>query len=155
MADLALEETTIDLARDCLESERPAELPLFDAQGAHLLEQIKRGDRTRRENDQFLGLGGDGALALLTPAIIAMSWAAVDFLAEVARSVLKDALKDRVTAWLARDRSAGPLELPPELRESLRAALAAEFSRRFPGAEPGDLVERVLAKVAPPPAGGD
>ena len=155
MAELESETTALRLAREILASERPAELPLFDAQAGDLLDDIRRGERTSRSNDQFLGIGGDGIVALLTPVAVAMSWAAVTFLAEVARSVAKDMLKERLTAWLAAGGPGAPPKLPPELAEELRAALLAEFRHRFPGTEPGDLVDRVVARIAPEAAGHD
>jgi hypothetical protein len=96
VAEVDRERAALHLARELLGQERPAELPLFDAQASELLDEIRRGERTRRSTDQFLGIGGDGVLALLTPAIIALSWAAVGFLTDVARSAAKDVLKDRL-----------------------------------------------------------
>ncbi len=130
----------VALARTVLARERPAELPILDASGAVLLRDLATVRVDRR--DDFLGIGADEAMALLTPVVLALGAKTADFLLGVARSTAEDLLKQRITAWF--ERPAEPLALPREVEARLRVELEEQLAKTFPAVETADIVDRVL-----------
>lgn len=147
---------TLGFARAIVAEERAEELPLFDAQGAMLLERVRAGERAARRPDSHMGFGENTAtIALVTPVVVVLVDVAIALLKEAARSAATDFLKETILdrlRWAAGSEVRAPeKDLHESLKAELRAALKAEMAERFPGAETHALVEAVMRRVG----GGD
>ena len=87
MTDSLENQLIADLARDLVSQTAPQELPLFRANSAAFFENPDKLLAEQRSKDEMLGFGAVEAVALMTPAILAVSSAIVQFLiAEIKKS---------------------------------------------------------------------
>lgn len=87
MATSDEDDLVLDLARGVIAQAAPHELPVFRATAAAYLQDPQRVETAQK--DEMLGFGVD-ALAALTPCVLVVARAVVEFVAEEVAKALKD-----------------------------------------------------------------
>jgi hypothetical protein len=158
VADLSQAALITDLARDTVERVAPHELPLFDATSAAYFRDPSRVRGGGQKSDQSLGFGASEGIAFLTPVVLAMTSAVVQYLAAELTDSLKEeasgAVQDLVRTMfrkLRREDGEDPIMPPPLTVEQLarirRVAHVSALRHDLPADQADRLANAMLADL--------
>lgn len=90
MTDKTENQLIAELARDLISQTAPQELPLFRANSEAFFTNPEKLLAGQKGKDEMLGFGAGEAIAMMTPAILAVTGEVVKFLAEEFKKTAKD-----------------------------------------------------------------
>ena len=80
MTDAAQQQVVADIARGVVGQVAPQELPLFRAQSAAYFQSPEKALKGQRGKDEMLGFGGGEVVTFLTPVVLSVTTAVINFL---------------------------------------------------------------------------
>lgn len=89
MTDSAQQQVVADVARGVVAQVAPQELPLFRAQSAAYFRSRQQTRQGQGEKDEMLGFGGGEVVTFLTPVVLSVTVAVINFLIPHLQAALK------------------------------------------------------------------
>ncbi len=89
MVDSAQQQVVADVARGVVAQVAPEELPLFRAQSAAYFQSPEKALKGQGGKDEMLGFGGGEVVTFLTPVVLSVTTAVINFLIPQIQDALK------------------------------------------------------------------